>query len=76
MMSVNAVKNAINYIMDKMNNSDDEIVASIIGLSNSNTPEKIEQDLEWDQRQFDILVDALWEVIRDYMETKNNEEYE
>ena len=35
---------------------------------------KIEQDLEWDQRQFDILVDALWEVIRDYMETKNNEE--
>lgn len=33
----NAVKNAINYIMDKMNNSDDEIVASIIGLSNSNT---------------------------------------
>ena len=37
---------------------------------------KIEQDLEWDQRQFDILVDALWEVIRDYMDTKNNEEYE
>ncbi len=35
---------------------------------------KIEQDLEWDQRHFDILVDALWEVIRDYMETKNNEE--
>ncbi len=35
---------------------------------------KIEEDLEWDQRQFDILVDALWEVIRDYMETKNNEE--
>ena len=35
---------------------------------------KIEQDLQWDQRQFDILVDALWEVIRDYMETKNNEE--
>jgi hypothetical protein len=35
---------------------------------------KIEQDLEWDQRQFDILVDALWEVIRDYMDTKNNEE--
>ena len=35
---------------------------------------KIEQDLEWDQRQFDILVDALWEVIRDYMETKGNEE--
>ncbi len=35
---------------------------------------KIEQDLEWDQRQFDILVDALWEVIRDYMENKNNEE--
>lgn len=35
---------------------------------------KIEQDLEWDQKQFDILVDALWEVIRDYMENKNNEE--
>ena len=35
---------------------------------------KIEQDLAWDQRQFDILVDALWEVIRDYMENKNNEE--
>ena len=35
---------------------------------------KIEQDLEWDQRQFDILVDALWEVIRDYMENKNSEE--
>ncbi len=35
---------------------------------------KIEQDLEWDQRQFDILVDALWEVIREYMENKNNEE--
>lgn len=34
---------------------------------------KIEQDLEWDQRQFDILVDALWEVIREYMENKNNE---
>ena len=26
---------------------------------------KIEQDLEWDQRHFDILVDALWELIRD-----------
>lgn len=35
---------------------------------------KIEQDLEWDQRQFDILVDALWEVIRDYMENKDNQE--
>lgn len=35
---------------------------------------KVEQDLEWDQRQFDILVDALWEVIRDYMDNKNNEE--
>ncbi len=35
---------------------------------------KIEQDLAGDQRQFDILVDALWEVIRDYMDTKNNEE--
>ena len=35
---------------------------------------KIEQDLEWYQRQFDILVDALWEVIREYMENKNNEE--
>ena len=35
---------------------------------------KIEQDLEGDQRQFDILVDALWEVIRDYMDNKNNEE--
>lgn len=35
---------------------------------------KIEEDLEWDQRQFDILVDALSEVIRDYMVNKNNEE--
>ena len=35
---------------------------------------KIEEDLAWDQRQFDILVDALGEVIRDYMDTKNNEE--
>lgn len=35
---------------------------------------KIEEDLAGDQRQFDILVDALWEVIRDYMDTKNNEE--
>ena len=35
---------------------------------------KIEEDLAWDQRQFDILVDALWEVIRDYMDNKNNEE--
>ena len=35
---------------------------------------KIEDDLAWDQRQFDILVDALWEVIRDYMNTKGNEE--
>ena len=35
---------------------------------------KIEQDLQWDQRQFDILVDALWEVIRDYMDAKNNNE--
>ena len=35
---------------------------------------KIEDDLAWDQRQFDILVDALWEVIRDYMDTKGNEE--
>ncbi len=33
----NAVKDAIIHIMDKMNNSDDEIVASIIGLSNNNT---------------------------------------
>lgn len=35
---------------------------------------KIEEDLAWDQRQFDILVDALWEVIRDYMENKSSEE--
>lgn len=35
---------------------------------------KIEEDLAWDQRQFDILVDALWEVIREYMENKNSEE--
>ena len=34
---------------------------------------KIEEDLAWDQRQFDILVDALWEVIRDYMENKGDE---
>jgi hypothetical protein len=54
--------------------------ASKLTLNKKNHDEakkrKIEQDLEWDQRQFDILVDALWEVIRDYMETKNNEEYE
>ena len=52
--------------------------ASKLTLNKKNYEEakkkKIEQDLEWDQRQFDILVDALWEVIRDYMETKNNEE--
>lgn len=52
--------------------------ASKLTLNKKNFDEakkkKIEQDLEWDQRQFDILVDALWEVIRDYMETKNNEE--
>lgn len=35
---------------------------------------KIEEDLAWDQRQFDILVDALWEVIREYMENKSSEE--
>ncbi len=33
----NAVKSTITYIMDKMNDDNDEIVASIIGLSNSNT---------------------------------------
>ena len=52
--------------------------ASKLSLNKKNYEEakkkKIEQDLEWDQRQFDILVDALWEVIRDYMETKGNEE--
>ena len=52
--------------------------ASKLTLNKKNHDEakkkKIEQDLEWDQRQFDILVDALWEVIRDYMENKNNEE--
>ena len=32
-----AVKDAIIYIMNQMNNDKDEIVASIIGLSNSNT---------------------------------------
>lgn len=52
--------------------------ASKLTLNKKNYEEaqkkKIEQDLEWDQRQFDILVDALWEVIRDYMEKKNNEE--
>lgn len=52
--------------------------ASKLTLNKKNYEEvkkkKIEQDLEWDQRQFDILVDALWEVIRDYMETKGNEE--
>ena len=52
--------------------------ASKLTLNKKNHDEakkkKIEQDLQWDQRQFDILVDALWEVIRDYMETKNNEE--
>ena len=52
--------------------------ASKLTLNKKNYEEakkkKIEQDLEWDQRQFDILVDALWEVIRDYMENKGNEE--
>jgi len=52
--------------------------ASKLTLNKKNHDEakkkKIEQDLEWDQRQFDILVDALWEVIRDYMESKGNEE--
>ena len=52
--------------------------ASKLTLTKKNHDEakkkKIEEDLQWDQRQFDILVDALWEVIRDYMETKNNEE--
>ena len=52
--------------------------ASKLTLNKKNYEElkkkKIEQDLEGDQRQFDILVDALWEVIRDYMETKGNEE--
>ena len=52
--------------------------ASKLTLNKKNYEEakkkKIEQDLEWDQRQFDILVDALWEVIRDYMENKNSEE--
>ncbi|MBR4231154.1 MAG: hypothetical protein IKR74_03235 [Bacilli bacterium] len=33
----NAVKKAINFIMLQMNNGQDEIVASIIGLSNNNT---------------------------------------
>ena len=52
--------------------------ASKLSLNKKNFEElkkkKIEEDLKWDQRQFDILVDALWEVIRDYMETKGNEE--
>lgn len=52
--------------------------ASKLTLSKKNYDEaakkKIEEDLEWDQRQFDILVDALWEVIRDYMDTKHNGE--
>ena len=52
--------------------------ASKLTLNKKNHDEakkkKIEQDLEWDQKQFDILVDALWEVIRDYMESKGNEE--
>jgi len=52
--------------------------ASKLSLNKKNYEElkkkKIEEDLQWDQRKFDILVDALWEVIRDYMETKNNEE--
>lgn len=52
--------------------------ASKLSLNKKNYEEakkkKIEEDLQWDQRQFDILVDALWEVIRDYMETKGSEE--
>lgn len=33
----NSVKKAVNYIMNQMNNGNNEIVASIIGLSNNNT---------------------------------------
>lgn len=37
---------------------------------------QIEKDLEGDQKKFDVLVDALWDVIKEYMDQKNyNEEY-
>ncbi len=68
--------NDINFSFDDV--SHPKKSASKLTLNKKNYEEaqkkKIEQDLEWDQRQFDILVDALWEVIRDYMENKNNEE--
>jgi hypothetical protein len=32
-----AVKNAINYIIEQMNENNDEIIASVIGLTNNNT---------------------------------------
>lgn len=53
--------------------------ASKLSLNKKNYEElkkkKIEEDLEWDQRKFDILVDALWEVIRNYMDDQNNENF-
>ncbi|MDR2415729.1 MAG: hypothetical protein LBD75_03875 [Candidatus Peribacteria bacterium] len=36
---------------------------------------KIEKDLEGDQRNFEVLVDALGEVMKEYLE-KNGEKYE
>ena len=35
---------------------------------------QIEKDLEGDQRKFDILVDALGEVIKEYLDQKQGEE--
>jgi hypothetical protein len=35
---------------------------------------KIEKDLEGDQKNFEVLVDALGEVIKEYMEEKQMKE--
>lgn len=68
--------NEINFAFNDV--SHPKKAASKLSLTKKNYEElkkkKIEEDLQWDQRQFDILVDALWEVIRDYMDTKGNEE--
>jgi hypothetical protein len=36
---------------------------------------KIEQDLEGDHRNFDVVIDALGEVIKEYLDQKGVEEY-
>ena len=37
-----------------------------------NQTAKIERDLQWDQRNFDNLVNALWEVLKNYMENRED----